>query len=97
MVFYDITEEDMELIEIALSKIGRCFDSEKYNHTVKGNGAYHAIRSAFLFVVGTAHGGAPGRAVPVDQHRQPAGIAAGSPQVIDAGLLIHIDGHVIVG
>ena len=34
MVFYDITEEDKKLIEIALLKIDSNFDSEKYNHTV---------------------------------------------------------------
>lgn len=34
MVFYDITEEDKKLIEIALSKIDSNFDNEKYNHTV---------------------------------------------------------------
>ena len=34
MVFYDITEKDKELIEIALSKIGSNFDDIKYHHTV---------------------------------------------------------------
>ena len=32
--FYEITEEDRELIETALSKLESNFDSEKYNHTV---------------------------------------------------------------
>ncbi len=34
MTFYEITEEDRELIETALSKLESNFDSEKYNHTV---------------------------------------------------------------
>ena len=34
MIFYNITEADKELIEIALSKIDTQFDNEKYNHTV---------------------------------------------------------------
>lgn len=34
MTFYEITEEDRELIEAALSKLESNFDSEKYNHTV---------------------------------------------------------------
>lgn len=34
MVFYEITEEDRELIEIALSKIGSHYDNETYHHTV---------------------------------------------------------------
>ena len=34
MIFYDITEEDKALIDIALSKINSNFDLEKYNHTV---------------------------------------------------------------
>lgn len=34
MTFYDITEEDEQLIEIALSKLESNYDDEKYNHTV---------------------------------------------------------------
>lgn len=34
MIFYDITEDDKKLIEIALSKIENNFDNKKYNHTV---------------------------------------------------------------
>ena len=34
MFFYDITEEDKALIEVALAKIDSNFDQEKYNHTV---------------------------------------------------------------
>ena len=34
MIFYDLTEKDKELIQIALSKIGSNFDDKKYHHTV---------------------------------------------------------------
>ena len=34
MIYYDITEKDIELINIALSKIESNFDNDKYNHTV---------------------------------------------------------------
>ena len=34
MTFYEITEADKKLIEIALEKIDSNFDTEKYNHTV---------------------------------------------------------------
>ena len=34
MVFYEITKEDRELIEIALSKLESNFDAQKYHHTV---------------------------------------------------------------
>lgn len=34
MTFYEITEEDEKLIDIALIKINNNFDNEKYNHTV---------------------------------------------------------------
>ena len=34
MIFYEITEEDKELIKIALSKLEACYDSENSNHTV---------------------------------------------------------------
>jgi len=34
MIFYEITEEDKELIKTALSKLESNFDNEKYNHTV---------------------------------------------------------------
>ena len=34
MIFYDITEDDRELINIALTKLESNYDEEKYNHTV---------------------------------------------------------------
>ena len=34
MTFYEITEEDKELIDIALEKLENNYDGEKYNHTV---------------------------------------------------------------
>ena len=34
MIFYEITEEDKKLIEIALWKLDSNFDNEKYTHTV---------------------------------------------------------------
>ena len=34
MTFYDITEEDKELINKALTKLEANYDGEKYNHTV---------------------------------------------------------------
>ena len=34
MIFYDLTEKDKELIQIALSKIESNFDDKKYHHTV---------------------------------------------------------------
>ena len=34
MIFYDISEEDLELINVALSKLESNYDEEKYNHTV---------------------------------------------------------------
>ena len=36
MTFYEITEEDKELIKEALSKLESNYDGEKYNHTVGG-------------------------------------------------------------
>ena len=34
MIFYDITEDDRELIKVALTKLDSNYDEEKYNHTV---------------------------------------------------------------
>ena len=34
MIYYDITEEDKELIQIALSKLESAFDDINYRHTV---------------------------------------------------------------
>lgn len=34
MIFYDITEDDRELIKIALTKLENNYDEDKYNHTV---------------------------------------------------------------
>ncbi|MBQ8966945.1 cytidine deaminase [Ruminococcus sp.] len=34
MIFYEISEEDKELIKLALSKLETNYDREKYNHTV---------------------------------------------------------------
>ena len=34
MIYYDITEEDRNLIKAALSKLESNYDSKKYNHTV---------------------------------------------------------------
>ena len=34
MIYYDITEEDRNLIKTALSKLESNYDSKKYNHTV---------------------------------------------------------------
>ena len=34
MIFYDLTEKDKELIQIALSKIEGNFDDKTYHHTV---------------------------------------------------------------
>ena len=34
MIFYDITADDIKLIDIALSRLDSYFDDKKYNHTV---------------------------------------------------------------